>query len=76
MKVSKDINENLLAINKILPVEKSFDIIAREIIVDNKKSFILFVDGFIKDTKIIPKIPKAKLFRRHIRPFKLNGSFE
>lgn len=53
MKVSKDVNENLLAINKILPVEKSFDIIAREIIVDNKKSFILFVDGFIKDTIMV-----------------------
>jgi len=53
LKVSKEVNENLLAINKILPVEKSFDIIAREIIVDNKKSFILFVDGFIKDTIMV-----------------------
>ena len=53
MKVSNDINLNLSTINDILPVKKSFDIITREIIVDNKKSFILFVDGFIKDSIMV-----------------------
>ena len=53
MKISSDINVNLKRINETLPVKKSFDIIAREIIVDNKRAFILFVDGFIKDSIMV-----------------------
>ena len=53
MRISSDINKNLNDIKTVLPVQKSFDIIAREIIVDNKKAFILFVDGFIKDTIMV-----------------------
>lgn len=53
MNVSKDIDSNLKRVNEILPVKKSFDIIAREISVDKKKAFILFVDGFIKDTIMV-----------------------
>ena len=53
MRISRDINKNLTEIKAILPVKKSFDIITREIIVDNKKAFILFVDGFIKDTIMV-----------------------
>lgn len=53
MYVSADINKNLDYVNEILPVKKSFDIITREILVDKKKAFILFVDGFIKDTIMV-----------------------
>ena len=53
MKISADVNKNLELIKSNLPVDKSFDIIAREIIVDNKKSFILFVDGFVKDSIMV-----------------------
>ncbi len=53
MKVSNDINVNLKNINNILPIKKSFDLIAREILVDNKKAILLFVDGFIKDTIMV-----------------------
>lgn len=53
MKISSDINVNLKNIKETLPVDKSFDIIAREIVVDKKKAFIIFVDGFIKDTIMV-----------------------
>ena len=53
MNISKDINLNLSNINKILPIKKSFDLIAREILLDNKKAILLFVDGFVKDTIMV-----------------------
>ena len=53
MNVSKKINDNIKIINSILPVKKSFDVIVREILVDKKKSFLLFVDGFVKDTIMV-----------------------
>lgn len=53
LKISSDIEVNLKYVNGTLPVKKSFDIIVREITVDKKKAFLLFVDGFIKDTIMV-----------------------
>ena len=53
MKISSNIDENAKVIKEILPVQKSFDVILREIIVDNKKAYLLFIDGFVKDTIMV-----------------------
>lgn len=53
MKISSNIDENAKVIREILPVQKSFDVILREIIVDNKKAYLLFIDGFVKDTIMV-----------------------
>lgn len=53
LRIYSDINENLRVVKKLMPVGKSFDVIAREILVDNKKAFILFIDGFIKDSIMV-----------------------
>lgn len=53
MKISSNIVENVKAIKEILPVNKSFDVILREILVDNKKAYLLFIDGFVKDTIMV-----------------------
>lgn len=53
MKISKSIDETLARVKQALPVEKSFDVIARKLIVDSKKAFILFIDGFVKDTIMV-----------------------
>lgn len=53
MKISTNIEETKLLIKEKLPVKKSFDVILRELTVDNKKAFILFIDGFVKDTIMV-----------------------
>ncbi|WP_346929302.1 spore germination protein [Clostridium sp.] len=49
MKLSNNITENKKYIQKILPLEKSFDIIGREFRVAGKEAFLVFIDGFAKD---------------------------
>ncbi|WP_066499457.1 spore germination protein [Abyssisolibacter fermentans] len=49
MKLSKKLEENKNAINNILPIEKSFDIIARDLIFGDRKAYLVFIDGFAKD---------------------------
>lgn len=53
MKISSNIDKNVELIKEILPVKKSFDVILREIIVDNKKAYLLFIDGFVKDSIMV-----------------------
>ena len=53
MNVSNNIDKNIKIINDILPVNKSFDVILREILVDKKKAILLFIDGFVKDTIMV-----------------------
>lgn len=49
MEISKDINTNIKSVKNILPVEQSFDLIGRDIVIGEKKAYLLFVDGFAKD---------------------------
>lgn len=48
-KVMSSLEQNIAFMNQILPVEKSFDLIRREIVIGGKKSAFYFVDGFTKD---------------------------
>ena len=47
--IFKTLEENVSYMNYILPVEDSFDIIQRDIIIGEKKSTFYFIDGFTKD---------------------------
>ncbi|WP_303863437.1 spore germination protein [Alkalibaculum bacchi] len=49
MKLQINFNENMRSIKNALGIEKSFDIIARELHIAEKKSCIFFIDGFAKD---------------------------
>ncbi|WP_026895524.1 spore germination protein [Clostridiisalibacter paucivorans] len=49
MKLSQKLEENKKAINNILPIEKSFDIIDRDLVFGDKKAYLVFIDGFAKD---------------------------
>lgn len=41
--------DNLKHINKTLNINKSFDLISREVAIGGKASSIIFIDGFVKD---------------------------
>lgn len=47
--IKPNLKENIKSIKAMLPVEKSFDIIGRELDIGEKKAYLLFVDGFAKD---------------------------
>lgn len=47
--LTKNINENIINIKDVLPIEKSFDLIDRRLKVGNKEGYLVFVDGFCKD---------------------------
>lgn len=43
------LEQNITYMNKVLPVDESFDIIRRDIEIGGKKSSFYFIDGFTKD---------------------------
>lgn len=47
--VNKKLEENILILDRELGVDKSYDIIRRDIIIAGKKSCLYLVDGFAKD---------------------------
>ena len=49
MKLTKSIIQNKKIIKENLPVEKSFDVIGRELTLAGREAFLVFVDGFAKD---------------------------
>lgn len=49
MKLQINFNENMRSIKSVLGIEKSFDIVARELYIAEKKSCVFFIDGFAKD---------------------------
>lgn len=51
--VGSSIAENVDYMNRILPVEESFDLIQRDIMIGGKKSTFYFVDGFTKDETML-----------------------
>ncbi len=44
-----DLQQKILKIKEKLPIDTSYDLIGREILIDNKKAYFVFVDGFAKD---------------------------
>lgn len=48
-KISASVEENIAYMNRVLPVEESFDLIRRDIVIGEKKSVFYFIDGFTKD---------------------------
>lgn len=49
MKVSKNLEETKKYIHDILPMEKSFDLIEKEVMIGGVKTYMYFIDGFAKD---------------------------
>lgn len=49
MKVNINLDENIIEIKKLLALDKSFDIIGRELLFGEKRAYIIFIDGFAKD---------------------------
>jgi len=47
--VSKSLDDNIHCMNSILPVEESFDIIRRDMIVGERRCSFFYINGFIKD---------------------------
>lgn len=52
MKLSKNLKENIFEIRKLLDFGHSFDIIERIIDVHDRKFYMYYLDGFIKDTNL------------------------
>lgn len=53
MKISEKLDENIKQLKRLLPVDKSFDIVGRELDIGEKRGYLLFVDGFAKDEAMI-----------------------
>ncbi|MGL5316485.1 MAG: spore germination protein [Peptostreptococcaceae bacterium] len=49
IKLSKNVNQNYSNILSKLKVKKSFDLVSREISIGGRKTYLFFVDGFMKD---------------------------
>lgn len=49
IKLSKNVNQNYSNILSKLKVKKSFDLVSREITIGGRKTYLFFVDGFMKD---------------------------
>lgn len=51
--VSCSLVENITYMNDVLPVDESFDIIRRDIVIGDKRSSFYFIDGFTKDDTML-----------------------
>ncbi len=69
MQISKNIEETKKIIHSILPMEKSFDLIEREVIIGGRKTYMYFIDGFVKDG-VVAKMMACLL---GITPDKMQG---
>ncbi len=49
MNLGKEIKTNIANIKQNLPIETSFDVIGREILIDGRGAYVVFMDGFAKD---------------------------
>ncbi|MDZ4957076.1 spore germination protein, partial [Clostridium perfringens] len=49
MALSSNLNENVQLVKEQLAIDKSFDIIGRNITIGNINSYLIFIDGFAKD---------------------------
>lgn len=58
MDLSRNVEENLKIIKAKLNVDKSFDLINRNIVIGGRKTAIFFIDGFIKD-EVMEKIMES-----------------
>ena len=56
MQVSKNLEETRKIIHDILPMEKSFDLIEREVMIGGVKTYMYFIDGFAKDAVLAKMI--------------------
>lgn len=52
-KVSKLIEENRRYLSATLPIEESFDVLQRDIIIGGRESSFYFIDGFMKDESMV-----------------------
>lgn len=51
--ISKNLEDNVQYLKTVLPVEKSFDIIQRDMEIGGRKSSFYFIDGFTKDESML-----------------------
>lgn len=49
MKLSNNLEDNRRMMARLFPLERSFDLIERKIIIGGKKAVMYFIDGFVKD---------------------------
>ena len=69
---SKDFEENKKRIDKLLKVDKSFDMLYRVVTIGGKKACFYFIDGFCKDEvmekilEFLYKITPGKCPPRHM----------
>lgn len=61
MNISKNLQDNINNIKKLLPIEKSFDICERKIKIGNTDAYLVFIDGFAKDEILLYIIETLQL---------------
>lgn len=49
MDLKLSLDENIAILKERFPIEKSFDLVGREILLGETRAYMLFIDGFIKD---------------------------
>lgn len=52
-KVSSSFQDNIDYMNQVLPVQDSFDVIQRDMVIGGKKASFYFIDGFTKDETML-----------------------
>lgn len=80
-KVTASVKENVTYMNQVLPVQDSFDIIQRDMIIGGREASFYFIDGFTKDESMLKimdsffkvqeaDMPKsATAFSKHCIPY-------
>ncbi len=64
----ESILDSMKEMNQILPIEESYDILQRNVIVGNRTSALYFIDGFTKDEALMKVMPSLFTIPRDNMP--------
>ena len=51
--VTASVKENVAYMNQILPIQDSFDLIQRDLMIGGREAAFFFIDGFMKDEAML-----------------------
>lgn len=49
MKLTGNLKEDIKTVKTLLPIDKSFDVVGRNLVIGSTDAYMLFIDGFVKD---------------------------
>ena len=71
--VTASVKENVAYMNQVLPIQDSFDLIQRDLIIGGREASFFFIDGFMKDEAMLKIMDSFLSVTRENMPVSATG---